>query len=516
MTNKEFIEKLMTCREERKVEDTYNEMLLSSFPNINIQYPHNCDGCFEIENENKKLKCILEYKYDYNLKEKTDKCKVISQVIAYLKKFDVNGETIPDVVLIGDINECFVISTRYLIKYLDLEGIDWTIAPSSFFDNAILMEKLTSDEQIVPWVFDINVDFNFDVVKQTLIDFLECAPKLIDITVHNIDGIYRDFETRVIKDKKINTNEKIQIFLGTITNDENYEISTRKKNILTYPTAEDNYRQVKVDTDQYNAFKGQLNTNITLRQKREITSICDRLLDDEKRRLNGEFYTPTKWCDYFHNRICETISPNWKSEYVVWDMSCGTKNLTRDYNFTELYCSTLEQADLNISQNYNINSVSFKYDFLNDELEKLPTGLLEAFKQNKKIIFYFNPPYGTSGVMSTEEGNTKGKGLYKTKINKEMLKLKLAESSRQLYAQFLYRIVKIKRQFNLTNCYICIICNPAYMQSSGYKKFREIFLQEFDFVDSWLFNGSEFSNVSSNWGITFTIWKSIVNPEDFV
>lgn len=510
MTNKEFIEKLMTCREERKVEDTYNEMLLSSFPNINIQYPHNCDGCFEIENENKKLKCILEYKYDYNLKEKTDKCKVISQVIAYLKKFDVNGETIPDVVLIGDINECFVISTRYLIKYLDLEGIDWTIAPSSFFDNVILMEKLTSDEQIAPWVFDINVDFDFGVVRQTLIDFLECAPKLIDINVHNIDGIYRDFETRVIKDKSLNSNDKVQIFMGIITNDENYEVSTRKKNTLLIPKDENNFRQIKIDIDQYNAFKGQFNTNITLRQKRNITSICDRLLEDTSRRLKGEFYTPTPFVDYSHLKISEHLGENWKDEYVVWDVSCGTLNLTRDYNFRELYCSTLEQADLNTSSTYNTNAIKFQYDFLNDDLMKLPDGLVKAFQENRKIVFYFNPPYGTA---SNIKKDNKESGMSKTKINEEMLKLKYGMACSNLYMQFLYRICKFKRRFNLLNCYICMFVDYKFFANS-YKDFRNLFFDNFEQIDNILFNAGHFSNTSAAWGITFSIFKSKQNEEE--
>lgn len=511
MTNKEFIEKLMTCREERKVEDTYNEMLLSSFPNINIQYPHKCDGCFEIEKEGKKLKCILEFKYNYNLKDKNDKCKVISQVIAYLKKFDVDGETIPDIALIGDINECFVISTRWLIKYLDLEGIDWTIAPSSFFDNTILMEKLTTDKQIVPWVFDINEDFYWDVIKQTIIDFLECAPKLIDINVHNIDEIYKDFETRVIKDKSLNSNDKVQIFMGIITNDENYEVSTRKKNTLIIPIDNDSFRQIKIDTDQYDAFRGQFNTNITLRQKRNITSMIDRLLEDISRRLKGEFYTPTPFVDYSHKFITEHLGENWKDEYVVWDMCCGTKNLTRDYNFRELYCSTLEQADLNISSSYNTNAISFQYDFLNDGLDKLPSGLIDAFKQNKKIVFYFNPPYGSNGNLN-KSGN-KISGMVLTSINKEMTKLKMGLASQNLYLQFLYRICKLKRRFNLTNCYICMFCKPSYLTSKCYNIFRNIMLNEFEYVNGLVFNSGYFGDVTDSWCIEFSIYSSAINTE---
>ena len=125
----------------------------------------------------------------------------------------------------------------------------------------------------------------------------------------------------------------------------------------------------------------------------KFTEISDRLIEDTNRRNKGEFYTPTLFVDYAHKMISEALGDNWKDEYVVWDNCCGTKNLTRDYRFKELYCSTLENAELDISSRYNPEATSFQYDFLNDPLEKLPKGLLEAFEQNKKIVFLLNPPY---------------------------------------------------------------------------------------------------------------------------
>ena len=65
-----------------------------------------------------------------------------------------------------------------------------------------------------------------------------------------------------------------------------------------------------------------------------------------------------------------------------------------------MYCSTLEEAELEIGKKYNPEAISFQYDFLNDDLEKLPKGLLEAFEQNKKIVFFLNPPYGKPSGMT--------------------------------------------------------------------------------------------------------------------
>ena len=74
------------------------------------------------------------------------------------------------------------------------------------------------------------------------------------------------------------------------------------------------------------------------KEKMRFAEISDRLIEDTNRRNKGEFYTPTLFVDYAHKMISETLGENWKNEYVVWDNCCGTKNLTRDYSFKELYC----------------------------------------------------------------------------------------------------------------------------------------------------------------------------------
>ena len=42
----------------------------------------------------------------------------------------------------------------------------------------------------------------------------------------------------------------------------------------------------------------------------------------------------------------------------------------QDYSFADLYCSTLNQEELNIGARYNKNAVKFQYDFLNDDVEE--------------------------------------------------------------------------------------------------------------------------------------------------
>ena len=44
---------------------------------------------------------LMEFKYSANLNNKLNRAKVLTQIIYYLKRFEENGEVIPNVVLVG-------------------------------------------------------------------------------------------------------------------------------------------------------------------------------------------------------------------------------------------------------------------------------------------------------------------------------------------------------------------------------------------------------------------------------
>ena len=240
----------------------------------------------------------------------------------------------------------------------------------------------------------------------------------------------------------------------------------------------------------------------------------DRLIEDKERRNKGQFYTPKIFADYAHKMISEVLGNNWKDEYVVWDNCCGTKNLTRDYRFKELYCSTLENAELEISSRYNPEAVSFQFDFLNDTIagrdslsgvydDKLPKGLKDALLENKPIVFLLNPPY----VGASTRNEFAKKGLANSMMINEIMKRdKVGAAAQNLYAQFLYRIILLKRKYNLTNCYIALFSPTMYLCGSSWEGFRQHFLKEFNLKDAIQFQANNFSNVSGHWGIGFTIW----------
>ena len=503
MAKSKFYEEIKTAVIERQVEDVYNKGISLYFGG-EITYPFACDGFVDTKTDNgKMLKLIIEYKFDEEMNNKVARAKVLSQVVAYLKRFENDGLVLPNVCMVGDINECFVLHTNDLLKYLD-EDADWSVAPSNMHKaNPNLVMKIANDDAINPFIFNIDENFSFKNVADRIKDLADNVQRYVRVTEHNIATIFDYFCRNAVKDaKKIQANELVAIFMGVITDKENYYPHPMKKNVLVTPNGE-----VAINGNGFTAFFSYFDRTYTPQEKNKFAEISDRLIEDTKRRNTGEFYTPTLFVDYAHRMLEEKFGLDWKEKYVVWDNCCGTKNLTRDYRFNELYCSTLESAELAISERYNKEGTAFQFDFLNDSLDKLPMGLRKALEENKPIILFINPPYATASNMGTGE-DSKGKGTTATMVSKEMVAKKLGNASNNLYAQFLYRIAEIKKQYNLTDCHIGLFSPTLFLTGGKYIEFRKIYLNEFSFDNAVQFKASHFADVADSWGISFSIWTN--------
>lgn len=501
MAISKFYTQIKSAVIEREVEDVYNKGISLYFTD-DIKHPFACDGLIETKTEsNKILKLIIEYKLDETLTSKVVRAKVIAQVLFYLKRFENDGMMLPNVCLIGDINECFCFHTNDILSYLD-EDVDWTLAPSSAGNCTNLVMKIAEDENINPYIFDIDENFSFKDVAEKIKSLADNVQRYVRVTEHNISNIFDYFCKKVVKDvKKIQPNDLVAIFMGAITDADEYYQHPTKKNVLVCKGG----KQIAIKGDGFKSFFSYFNRNYTPQEKNKFAEISDRLIEDTNRRNKGEFYTPTLFVDYAHKMIAEQFGEDWKEKYVVWDNCSGTKNLTRDYYFKELYCSTLENAELAISDRYNREGVSFQFDFLNDSLDKLPQGLKSALEQNKPIIFFINPPYAQAASGKGKEG--KGETT-KNQINEDMVNNKIGNGSRNLYAQFLWRIKMIKEQYNLTNVHIALFSPAVFLSGNSFAKFRDTFLKEFAFNNAVQFKASHFADVADTWGISFSIWSN--------
>ena len=502
MARSKFFNEISGASIERQVEDVYNKGLSIYFKDSPISYPFNCDGYLEYKTESgKDLRLLVEFKYDKNFESSLDRARVILQSICYIKRFEREGREIPNVILIGDKNECFILHANNVIKYLDYD-IDWDVAASSMADRYIdLCVEISNDEDVRnAFVYSVDGEFSFKVVADKIKDFADNVKRYVHITEDNIVSIFETFNKKVLaKSNEVSPNDLVGLFVGVISNKSEYYTHPNKKNTLVTP-----YGEIKIKGDGYNSFIDNFSRDYTPVEKRKFTEISDRLIEDTNRRNKGEFYTPKLFVDYAHKMIESHLGADWKEKYVVWDNCCGTKNLTKDYNFKELYCSTLEKAELEMSAKYNANSVSFAFDFLNDSLDNLPKGLLAAFEQNKPIVFFLNPPYATA----CNQGETSKEGVNDTKIRKIMSELGLGGGAENIQHQFMFRIQQITEKFKLNNVYVALFSNPIYLSGQKSKDFLTHFCNNFEYLNGIIFQASHFADVASNWGITFNVWKN--------
>jgi hypothetical protein len=138
---------------EKDVETAYTQVIKWYYPDDEIYHCCGCDAYLSHE-------LLIEYKYDVNLKSKKEICKVLSQIVFYLRRLSEDGIKLPAGILIGDVNECIVLDAKPLFKYIYLD-IDWSIRPSEAYKVEKLMKFLTKDPNINPRVFNIKPGFDF-------------------------------------------------------------------------------------------------------------------------------------------------------------------------------------------------------------------------------------------------------------------------------------------------------------------------------------------------------------------
>ncbi len=511
---------LVYAANEKEVSDVYIENLKKYINYEKVTYIYNCDGYIEgiikYDSTKKIIKLLMEFKKEKDFYNKKDKCEVIIQALYYIRDFINKSLKVPEVLLIGDKNTCFILSVKDIIKYLDM-NIDWSIAPSSAASkHKGIINIMVDDSLINPFVFKIDKSFEFIDVIHEIESLALGISRFVNVDEKNIMLAYDYFVSTVIKKiYNYKSDELVQIFIGLLLDPIDNCQHKNNNNLLVMSKG----KRIPINGENFDVYFKHFNLKYKPSELRKFTEISDRLIEDTHRRKKGEYYTPTTWANLAHKYVNNIIGEEWKEDYTVWDCAWGTGNLTRDYKFKNLYCSTIDAEDLNIGKSYNTEAkAKFQYDFINDDMEihlgkslfndpfKLPKELEEAFFNRDKFMYFINPPFGAAG-----SGGAKGTSkqyISKSKIKELMKNDNMGQSSNQLFAQFIYRIMLIKEKFSLPDCSICFFSTPIFLTGESFKEFRKQFLKNFTYKGGFLFKASNFSSVKDNWGIIFSIWNS--------
>jgi hypothetical protein len=161
-----------------------------------------------------------------------------------------------------------------------------------------------------------------------------------------------------------------------------------------------------------------------------------------------------------------------------------------------------------------------QHDFLNEgadspffpegHINTIPPQVDKALRAQaaaeKRLVFFINPPYGTAGNAGTK-GTSKA-GIAKTVVNEDMKAAKLGSPSQQLYAQFMFRCCKVAEEYGFKDYTLALYSVPTFLSSGSYKKFRNWWYGSHQYTGGFLFQASNFADVSGRWGISFTVWNS--------
>lgn len=482
------------------------------------------DGYMPVPNS--KVCLLIECKFDNDLDNKVERAKVLAQVVAYIKRIleDTAIERKPNVIFVGDVNECFALHVNFINKFISMENVDWTIAPSKIAEKCPeLVEAIANDNILNENIYVSNPQVDdFKDMCETINEIANNNVRLIAINKTTIKLAFEHFCLKVLGENKgLSANDKVGIFMSAIKYAD-YRVINRK----TLTTKD--YAPVKVqDTEKAKAYFNHFGV-LDDDNRKQLETFYDFLVDDEARRRAGFFITPKLWVDMAHKMISEYMAKigveDWYNDCVVWDCCCGTKSLTRDYEFGNLFLSTLEENELKASETANTEAVkTFVFDFLNDSLTKLPEALKTAMKSGKKIVFLINPPYGqgNSGCRNLgAPGSVASKsGIKNTETALRMAK-EFGKASNELFVQFLYRIDELREEYHLAKDQLVVatFSNPTWMCGDSFATWRKYWLSKFAFNSGMLFNASEFADCDNSWGISFSIWANHAsrNKTDFI
>ena len=490
---------------EMDVQDRYRVAFRRAFKDIIFESKYRTDGlAYSPKN---KLRMIVEQKHKYDFSSVIERAKVVAQVIRYVKTIhDEDPTVMPKVAVIGDENECFVLPVKDIINYISIKDYQWSLAPSSMYQDKVLLNDLIEDDVVKQlYIYKPQNEFREIVDKIKQINKGVTVPRTL--TEKNIDRVYKYFTDKITLKrggKKISANDSVNLFAHIMLHPNSVMLNNTTKQLFTGMFRE----PLSIsNVESYISFITEFSRKYTPKQKHIFTAILDRLIEDVVRRKQGEFFTPYNWVNEAHDCISLVCGEDWKEKYVVWDPAWGTGNLTRDYKFKELYASTLNQSDIDTANqmNYNDNAIKFQFDFLNDPYESLPEGLKHAIENGKKILVLMNSPYQDGSELSTKNGESLIKNNVQTSINLLMKQDKIGKCSKQLYAQFLYRVLTLNK---LDNISIGCFSPTLYLSGESYGEFQNKFFKKYEFGKGFMFNSSNFSDTADSWPISFIVWKN--------
>ncbi len=467
---------------------------------------------------------FFEFKYSKNFGSLRALAEVLAQALYYIHKlkFGISDKPIPPIICLADKNEAaFTDCLVWKEYYTDEPGIyDWDLPPSSP-DKKLVNDLLTDYELRKVHVYKLDVKQELNNFIERIEGYLSPQLKLVYadkklITEENFEDVYKFWELS-FGEAVYNGHKPSKYFVSDVQ-EGNTRVIAGENKLLFRITAND-FREKQIMQRDYEYFWSLYEKVKNPHILRGIISKMDRLTDDSLRRFHGEFFTPldfaNKGLQYLERRIGKEW---WKHGYKMWDMAAGTGNLQYHLPYEawdHLYLSTYYPEEVEHLSKLYPESVTFQYDYLNDDVDsvfqdipfnsnwKMPHQLRQDLvNPNIKWIILINPPFATSQTAGTS-GKSK-KDVSTTRIRSFMHQQELGEVSRELFAQFLFRI---HREFRNKVAHLGLYSKLKYINANNDQRFRDEVFQ-YKFEGGFIFSSANFSGTAraNAFPVGFIIW----------
>lgn len=450
---------------------------------------------------------------------------MFAQLLLTIKPLQNSGEILPPKFL-GVFNKTQIsfIEYHYVLDIFNINDLNWNERPSGVSQKTVntmakyLTKKIT---------FQFETEEN-ELKKFIAKNFIEENKNTVKLKVNknNFIAIYNKWVEDVFPSIQIKNEDTLKqasilpcdFFLADLISKDNKTLTDGLKIVLNRTRYE-----IKVQMDLFNVieFKDGMSAHTAFwaryqrpPKKEYFEYILDRrdlLVPQDIRERKGAYFTPQMWVEKAHEYLEKTLGENWQDEYYIWDCCAGTcnllANLTNPYN---VWASTLDQSDVNIVheaiQDKRMNllvSHVFQFDFLSDDLTKLPQNLRDIIddkEKRKKLVILINPPYAEAGN-SRQRTKTGTNKTGTTNQNKTYDKYKpfIKKAANEMFALFLIRIKQEIRPSVLAQ-----FSTLKIAQAPNFSDFRKMFNSQLERL--FLVPANTFDNVKGKFPIAFYIW----------
>ena len=478
---------------------------------------------------------LFEFKFERNFDQPAQRAAVLAQLLYYLHRLKLGQSTkgIPASFCLADRRHALVGEVAdWRELYTDEAGrYDWDLRPSS--PDPLLIAAVQAHTAFVGLhVHHLSqpeeAAFVIDRLAQlfTPQQRLDFGDKKL-ITEDNFEEVFA-YWNEVFGESVRNGFKSSRYFVNDIQRGRSQLVATEGK--VFFQVGPEEVRVKRILARDYEHFWSLYEKVSDPTVVRGIVAKIDRLSDEVERRKHGEFFTPLAFARKALEYIERELGRHWwrDGKTRLWDMAAGTGNLQYHLPAEALphaYLSTLYPEDVEHCDRLFPGATVFQYDYLNDDVgnvfETAPTlgsGALDfASAQTWKLpqrlrddlsdptlrwIVLINPPFATAQQGGATGANKSDVSM--TLVRQRMHAENLGETSRELFAQFLFRI---RREFAGRQAWLGLFSKLKYVNATNDQRLRDRIFR-YPFRRGFVFSSVNFDGTSrtSQFPVGFLLW----------